>query len=218
MQKIIFTLHLVFFIAVAVAQQTNCEVGLSNLKGTYTGDCRNGKADGQGKAVGTDTYEGSFKNGLPDGEGVYTFSNGDVFTGIFKKGLKEGKGSLIEKSTGNTKAGFWKKDKYKGEYEKPFELHNISSMVTHQDVSKIETTGASVTVSMESGIMAEANIDDFQLTNGDYQRFNKRTMNKTKVIEFQGVRFPFRVRFNINGGPFDIEIFETGTWQVNIVL
>ena len=38
-----------------------CEVLLNDIKGTYDGNCKKGKADGFGKAVGTDTYEGEFK-------------------------------------------------------------------------------------------------------------------------------------------------------------
>ena len=37
---------------------------METLKGTYTGECKKGKANGRGKAVGTDTYEGFFKTGL----------------------------------------------------------------------------------------------------------------------------------------------------------
>ncbi len=218
MQKIFLTIQLLFFLSIAVAQKTVCEVVADSLKGSYEGDCKKGKADGEGKATGTDSYEGSFKNGLPDGKGMYVWRNGDVFTGNFKKGLKDGKGTLMAKSEDRIITGYWKKDVYKGEYEKPYELHNVSSTVSHQDVNKIEAGGASVTVSMESGIMATADITHFELAGGNYQRDNKREMGKTKVIEFQEVRFPFRVRFNINGGPFDIEIFEPGTWQVNIIL
>ena len=69
-----------------------CEVKLDEIKGTYEGGCKKGKAEGSGKAVGTDTYEGEFKKGLPHGEGTYTWANGNVFRGLFKKGKKEGKG------------------------------------------------------------------------------------------------------------------------------
>ena len=65
-----------------------------SLKGTYEGDCKNGKADGKGKATGTDSYDGEFKNGLPDGIGKYNWKSGDYYEGEWKKGLKDGKGEM----------------------------------------------------------------------------------------------------------------------------
>ena len=76
------------------AQDADCKVLLDSLKGTYTGECKNGKANGTGKAVGINTYDGEFKNGLPEGKGKYTWSNGDYYFGSWKKGQKDGKGEL----------------------------------------------------------------------------------------------------------------------------
>ena len=75
-------------------QNTDCKVLLDSLKGSYDGDCKSGKASGNGKAVGINSYEGEFKNGLPEGKGKYTWSNGDYYYGSWKKGQKEGKGEL----------------------------------------------------------------------------------------------------------------------------
>ena len=51
------------------AKTQDCTVAVDALKGKYEGACKNGKAEGLGKATGTDTYEGNFKAGLPDGNG-----------------------------------------------------------------------------------------------------------------------------------------------------
>jgi len=64
----------------------DCSVEKESLKGTYTGDCKNGKANGKGKAVGADTYEGDFKSGLPDGQGTYMWNNVIVLPGNSQKG------------------------------------------------------------------------------------------------------------------------------------
>ena len=40
----------------------DCKVLDPNLSGVYTGDCKNGKASGQGKSVGKYTYEGDRKD------------------------------------------------------------------------------------------------------------------------------------------------------------
>ena len=59
------------------AMAQDCVVSVAALSGKYEGDCKNGKADGNGKAMGEDAYEGAFRSGLPDGKGKYTWKNGD---------------------------------------------------------------------------------------------------------------------------------------------
>ena len=77
-----------------VTAQDNCKVLVEALKGSYTGDCKDGKANGQGKAVGSDTYEGEFKLGLPEGSGTYIWADKSVYAGYMKKGLMDGSGEL----------------------------------------------------------------------------------------------------------------------------
>lgn len=110
------------------AAAQDCEVLLEALKGTYEGDCRRGKAHGEGKAVGTDTYVGEFKKGLPHGEGTYTWANGDVYVGEFKKGEKEGEGTLTL-ADGTVKQGYWEEDMYIGTSKTPYEVINKTPTV-----------------------------------------------------------------------------------------
>ena len=219
MKTIISFFALVLTASLSFAQSATCIVLIDSLKGSYEGDCRNGKAEGIGKAFGADSYEGSFKNGLPDGSGTYRWKNGDWFTGYWKKGLMDGKGEFFTKSTNSSKLGFWKKNNYKGEYEKPFEILNPSNRVSHQDITNLDKKRNSVTVNMISGSLGQANVDDFQVLYGTYDRFDKReSMNKTKVIEFQNVKFPFRVKFNLGGSEFEVQFFESGEWLANLIL
>src|ERR1700712_4901624 len=129
MKTISLLLSLVLFVNITSAQTTACSVALDSLKGTYEGECKNGKAEGFGKATGADNYEGTFKNGLPEGTGTYKWQNGDWYTGTWKKGLMDGKGEYYSKVLNSRKHGFWKKNIYKGEYEKPYELFNLNSLV-----------------------------------------------------------------------------------------
>ena len=85
-----FIFAMLFFICPYLFSQ-DCIVEKDSLKGTYTGDCKKGKASGHGKAIGADTYEGEFNSGWPDGEGTYTWSNGNIYKGSLKKGLKNGR-------------------------------------------------------------------------------------------------------------------------------
>ncbi|MBK8494067.1 MAG: hypothetical protein IPL50_02955 [Chitinophagaceae bacterium] len=91
MKKLIFLLFLTFTIKTLSAQTPTCTVLLDSLKGTYEGECKNGKANGKGKAVGINTYDGEFKNGYPEGKGKYTWSNGDYYYGGWKKDRKKEK-------------------------------------------------------------------------------------------------------------------------------
>lgn len=214
----IICLHLI--ILPAFAQNTApCQVLSDSLKGTYEGGCLNGKADGEGKASGVHSYEGGFKNGLPDGMGTYTWKNGNRFTGNWKKGLKEGKGTYYIRRSDSTITGFWKKDIYKGEYEKAYEIINVSNSVSHHEFSKLSAKGNTVTVTIQSGIVGgAANVDDFQVMYGSYDKHNKReTSDKIRSIEFQGVQFPFKLRFG-TGSLIEFVINEPGEWLVDIHL
>ena len=77
---------LIFFVQPHLHAQ-NCDVLVDVLSGDYTGDCRKGRAHGEGIARGEDiVYEGEFKKGLPHGEGTLTFADGRIFKGEWKYG------------------------------------------------------------------------------------------------------------------------------------
>ena len=216
--KLFSALLLIIGFTNASAQNTDCKVLSDSLKGTYEGGCKDGKANGAGKAAGTATYEGDFKNGYPDGQGKYTWANGDFYYGGWKKGLKDGKGELHY--TGNEKLvkGFWKKDKYKGEFEEPYKVLEMGTSVSYKNIQQFGSKKNSVYFSMKSGAMGIANVDNYTVLNGLYQRTNNSEMASTKTIEFQDVQFPFRVKFmGVDRGVVDIEFYEAGEWRVEIV-
>ena len=105
------------FCSTLLVAQSECNVLLPGLAGTYSGECKKGLADGEGEAIGTDIYRGSFRKGLPDGEGTYTWATGEVYRGQWKKGMRDGEGtftfSINERDS--VQAGYWKEDHYLGE-------------------------------------------------------------------------------------------------------
>jgi hypothetical protein len=106
------------FIGITVnGQNSECKVLLPEIAGSYTGDCKNGLANGKGIAQGIDRYEGQFSKGMPQGRGKYTWANGSVYNGQWVKGLKEGQGEMVHSLSGrdSTVKGYWKNDKYIGE-------------------------------------------------------------------------------------------------------
>jgi len=109
--SVLFTIICAFNQLIAFSQET-CKVLMPEISGRYTGDCKNGLADGKGIAEGKDKYEGKFKKGYPNGQGIYTWSTGEVYKGSWNEGKKNGNGIFTFKSNGidSTTTGIWKDD------------------------------------------------------------------------------------------------------------
>lgn len=212
----------------STAQNSNCMVGLDSIRGTYTGDCKNGKANGEGKSVGVDTYEGSFKNGFPEGKGKYTWKNGDYYYGSWKRGLKEGKGELHLPVNGvdSVITGYWKRDVYRGQYEDPYKIQNNSSDIGRVGVTKIMDNQMNVTVTVEnlvgggsiysSGFTTLTKMTVHRVTRGTYQSKSSNALTNKEITTFQNVIFPFRVWMYFGNSNVEIEFFEEGSYDVTI--
>ncbi len=225
----VFGLILLFFIPATLLSQ-DCAVEKESIKGTYTGDCKNGKAHGKGKAIGADTYEGDFKSGLPDGTGSYVWSNNDRYTGKFVKGLKDGKGTLVYKRTNATDSiveGYWKKDNYVGKYEKPYVIYYSSKSITQTEIELKKgdgfkqitffisnTSGGGSTL---NGELPRMTVDDIQVTKGSYGRTlaNSDHVKKTELIIYDVV-YPIRMKVTIGSEQVEIEFNEEGNYTVNV--
>jgi hypothetical protein len=225
----VFGLIALFFVSSFVWSQ-ECAVEKETLKGTYTGDCKNGKAHGKGKAAGTDMYEGEFRSGWPDGQGTYTWSNGSSYVGKFSKGLREGKGTMIYKRNNapdSTVGGYWKKDLYAGKYERPWIVHYTSKSVTevqvelkndgYKQVTFFVTNTSGGAVSMDGGELAKLKVDDIQMTKGSHGRtfVNSDHAKKTETIIYD-VLFPAYMKVTIGSEQVEIEFLEEGNYIVNV--
>lgn len=228
--KVNFSL-LVFLFAAGMLYSQNCEVGKEAIKGTYTGDCKKGKAHGKGKSVGTDTYEGDFKNGLPDGQGTYTWNNKNVFTGKYVKGLRDGKGIMAFKREGAQDSiveGYWKKDIYIGKNEKPWLVHSKTGSVRSVDVEytpdivnrvKIIITTTTGGVPSIGGILPRASANNIVVIKGNYERSTTlETHYKSTETSLMEVVFPFHIKFNIGSEQVEIEFFEHGSYTVTVAV
>jgi len=228
MKRIILPLALVIFCNSITAQKNDCTVLLDSLKGSYEGDCSNGKANGTGKAKGADSYEGDFKSGFPDGQGKYTWKNGNYYTGAWKKGMKEGKGELHFRvnNRDTVTIGYWKKDVYKGEYESPYIIRNVTSEIGRVQITKIDGRTNNVTITVEnlvgggsiysSPAQTTTTMTSFDITRGQYLSKSQNTLTNKDVNTFKGVIFPFRGTYNFGGAMIDIEIFEPGNWDITV--
>ncbi len=126
------------------AQNESCRVLSEMISGVYSGDCKDGLANGKGKSSGEETYIGHFRNGLPHGKGKYYYKNGDIFQGYWEKGKKKGVGKLKHISDGKiqTLTGYWIDDGYAGvaDPEISYRITNASGLV-NQSIVKSEVTG-----------------------------------------------------------------------------
>jgi hypothetical protein len=203
-------LLLFFFLNEAVAQQTNCEVMMGTIKGKYTGDCINGKANGNGKSVGTDVYEGNFKDGYPDGFGKYTWQNENYFEGSFKKGRLDGNGEMHCKTMRGQDSivkGFWKKDKYIGQYEKPYIVKSVTTRISRVECSIVNKKGTNITLtthqllgSGNQGRGVIVSITGLTVIAGDYFTKYNQDLSNGSSTRFQDVIFPFRAIFFLSSG------------------
>lgn len=228
MEQLFLFLFLSVTINTVTAQTPACTVLPDSLKGTYEGGCKNGKANGNGKAVGKNTYDGEFKNGLPEGKGKYTWSNGNYYYGSWKKGQKDGKGELHQFENGkeNLVTGYWNKDNYRGEYENPYVITNVTTEIGRVEVSKISRDEATINItvkglsnssSLTSGSFQTSTVmTAHQVTRGSYVSKSSSALTNKEVTIFRGVVFPFRCTFNFGNSMIEIEFFEKGAWDVMV--
>ena len=228
----------IFITTTALSQ--SCDVNVDSLKGQYTGGCKNGEANGNGTATGTDSYTGNFKNGYPDGEGKYTWKNGSTYEGSWKNGLFDGVGTLnkVDNTTGKSinMSGFWKKGNYVGKHDKPYVVHTLTNNVTDVSVRKIHNNGSEVTINVKSITGGASNVEyqhlpktrlvDIQQIEG---RFEQQVADESASLisnkyTFRNVTFPFYAIFSFetkNDTKFDsekvgVELFEDGTWNIQV--
>lgn len=98
-----------------LAKDNVCRVTVSDLAGTYEGDCQNGLANGHGKAMGNNSYEGFFLGGKPHGTGIYAYSvTGNRHEGEFRDGKADGRGRLYF-SNGDRVDGQFRGDQLQGD-------------------------------------------------------------------------------------------------------
>ncbi len=101
-------------LSLSAQAQSKCMVLDPELQKSYAGGCKDGKAEGQGKAEGSAVYSGEFHEGRKHGRGVKTWPwGGDRYEGEFANDRRNGYGLYVWAS-GDSYAGPWKDDAVAG--------------------------------------------------------------------------------------------------------
>lgn len=207
MKKILVLLP---FMTLTLMNGQECKVLMKSISGSYQGDCKRGKADGEGTAKGEDTYSGEFRKGLPHGKGIYTWKDGKVYEGGFDKGEKEGEGKLTI-APDSVVTGFWKKDAYVGLFENPYRKIDKSANVSSYTINKVQDDINNlrfyVRVNQEQQDYPGFS---FVVHSGRYQT----QINNNDFVELTNVTFPIKLKANYGRDFIEIEIFQPGLWEI----
>ena len=192
----------------------DCKVKLQALQGTYEGDCKGGKANGYGSAKGEDTYVGEFKSGFPNGKGTYTWTlEQKTFEGQWKKGRMYGKGTMTYKHNDSIVTGFWKNNIYVGLYEKPYKVINKTNLVHQLNIKRYDdpvTTMRLYIKKNETRVnFPQANVI---ITKGSFQDI----LTQRDFIELTKVTFPLAFKVIFEREQIQVELFQSGRWQVTM--
>lgn len=206
------------------AQTTSCKVLLDKISGTYTGDCKDGLANGKGKAIGEDTYIGSFKNGLPDGKGKYIYQNGDVFQGIWENGKKNGRGKFKYSLDGQKQklTGYWKDDEYVGKTNPDLAFKVTSSTgILSYDVDEKEPANErdrGITISIKSAFTDFAPPDlRIENSSGNVSRSGKKLLiNQYFCPLHLEMSYTILVGENRKQCRFIIDIYKEGKYSITL--
>ncbi|MEI8058967.1 MAG: hypothetical protein WCG67_02320 [Ferruginibacter sp.] len=242
MKPVLITLVTLLLFCNSIAQI--CTVSVPALQGTYSGECKKDKANGNGTATGIDTYTGEFKNGYPNGKGKYTWKNGDWYEGNWKNGKFEGSGKLTRYDSTKTDTviiinGYWKKNVFIGKYEKPYTITAITNNISNVSIRKLNDTKNEITIivknitagasDVEMVSMAKAKLTSVQNIMGrfDQQVNNEFFSNVSNSYTFRGVTFPYHAILsfetagsgkNLHVEKIEVEILENSNWFIQVTI
>lgn len=209
-----------------------CNVLMESIKGTYTGECKKGLANGKGESAGVFKYTGSFKNGFPNGKGIL-YGDNFFFDGTFQNGLKEGKGELhylrAEKSDSIIK-GYWSADIYRGKTYKTYETDAVSKF-DKVDISASNEIGNRITIEIATTSAAmedrltrpHSSITLTELMSVKLRSLLKLLSTNESPLKsswtFEITEFPITLRGELsNGQNFTLELYKAATWTFRIFI
>ena len=206
-----------------------CKVRTTDLAGSYTGDCKNGLANGKGDAKGLHHYVGSFKDGMPNGAGIYYYSESEYYNGNFQDGIKEGKGEMhyIRKPMEDSIVkGFWSGDEFKGS---KYTTYNFSTTEQFDltEITPSKTSGNTITIEIgtntgsPSGAQAGSANFVLMLSNivsptGCILKTRSKYESAFKsYVTLELVGFPCKLFGTLSDSQtFELELYKAANWKV----
>lgn len=202
--------------------QAKCKVLLPAISETYTGKCKKGLANGDGKAQGIDTYEGRFKKGVPHGIGTYSWANGDQYTGQWEFGKRQGEG--VFKFNHNSKdsilEGIWNEDIYIGPTPPAPVIIQRSNIQSYTLLRQGDGNKLTIEMYMNGAINHSITNISIISSNGSYQNFGDR-------LVYNYIMFPctFKITYITSNKMlsakldviFEFELSEPGDWTLRLI-
>lgn len=190
-----------------------CRVEMKSLIGTYSGECRNGYANGKGEAKGLDRYEGLFKNGLPNGKGIYYYNDSIYYSGNFQDGVKEGKGEIHYLRKGMSDSllkGYWSADEYRGKKYITYSFTN-NSLFDRVEINPSDNSGNILTIS----ISGELILSELIATDGNFiRKLNTFASLNKHTVTYELSKFPIRLQAIFSNGQIcNLELYKQANWK-----
>lgn len=208
--------------ALILSGQNKCQVLKPSISGSYSGDCKNGLAHGQGTAAGIDRYEGDFKKGFPEGKGSYTWANGSSYVGEWKGGMRHGTGTYTIRieNRDSVQQGLWNYDEYTGE-KFPAPTIAYKTGVDRYSFKKNNTGLKRVLVDIYQNGSRNKGISGFNMTSS-----SGTDLVISQSVGFENVVFPVTIKIFYTTAnklnqmeypvKFDFIIYEPGDWTVEL--
>lgn len=217
--RLLLFIWLIIFVNESYSQDS-CKVLADNLKGIYSGKCKNGLAHGIGYASGIDTYIGSFKKGYPDGEGRYIWASGAKYEGKWKMGKRNGLGKYFsyENNIENIKEGIWLNDEYQG--QKKIEPRIIKEVnISSARIAKLGEGNKIIIKQFQNSMLKYVEYDFLEASSG-----NKYLSGN--FVGYENISFPFKCKITYYCWntmvtvrlycTFEFEITDPGSYEIKI--
>lgn len=213
----------------AQKDSSSCKVIMQEIAGTYTGDCKNGLANGNGKSNGLHHYTGSFKKGMPDGAGIYYYSDSVYYDGSFQEGIKEGKGEMHYVKKGmpdSVITGYWSGGEYRG---KKYSTYTFASteQFDQMEITPSKASGNTVTIEIGttsgspngtpgSGINYILTLSNINSPTGSILKTRSKYESAFKsYITLEMVGFPCKLFGTLSDDQtFSLDLYKAADWKI----
>ena len=227
------TLTVFYFFGMLTSNAQTCRVIIAEIGSSYTGDCKDGLANGKGEAKGMHRYVGNFKMGYPHGNGTYYYGDSSYYTGNFQDGLKEGKGEMHYVRSGGDSVvkGYWSNDVFRGKQYTTYTASGINRFDRFEAEASKES-GKTITIeittttgspngtsnTLSEGVQYLLTIKELFSTNGvDLKKVAEFNTAFKATEKYEVDKFPVKLTMQLSiGEPVFLELYKAANWTIRI--